>query len=361
VSAIQKILPGVGAELASARGPEHVGGPAASHGCGRRQAPPLQGGKCPDSAEPAGAEIPGAAELREIAAREGIDAATLALYRSVRASAAHGPFIRRVEEIAARPAPARLRRDVLLAIVPAAHYRENPRTGADGRLLREEAERLGYAVELVPVASAGRVRENARFLLDWLRERSGGSQRAIVLASLSKGGAEVKMALAEAAEAGTERAFAGVGAWLDLCGLVDGTPLAEWLLSRHRGAVLTRLYYRLRRQSLGFLEDLRHGPGTLLDFALKLPEPGPAHLRAIHVVGFPLREHLEHGISRRSHRCLAPLGPNDASLLLADVFKLPGLVYPVWGADHYLQPKSDVRRLIAAILQYVDETWEERR
>jgi len=173
--------------------------------------------------------------------------------------------------------------------------------------------------------------------------------RPLILASLSKGGADVKMALAEP---GAERAFANVAAWINLCGILDGTPMAEWLLSWRWGAVLNRLYHRLRGQSLTFLRDLRYGAGQPLDFPLRLP----AHLRLISVVGFPLREHLVRGIARRCHRRLAPLGPNDGGLVLADVCALPGLVYPLWGADHYLQPKSGVRELVAAILQYLGET-----
>jgi hypothetical protein len=103
---------------------------------------------------------------------------------------------------------------------------------------------------------------------------------------------------------------------------------------------------------LSFLSDLRYGRDSLLDFELSLP----AHVQLISVVGFPLREHLTRTIARRCHRRLTPLGPNDGGLVLADVCKLPGLIYPMWGADHYLQPKTDVRVLIAAILQYLAET-----
>jgi len=303
----------------------------------------------PARAELAGAALPAAGELRDLAAREGIDAATTRLYRAVVESPLHGPFLRRVAEICQRAEPAPWSRDATLALVPAAFYRENPGSGADGRLLREAAERLGCATEVIPIASTGRVRQNARIICDWLARRPA---RPVVLASLSKGGADVKLALAEADAAG---AFAQVAAWLNLCGTLTGTPLAEWLLSQERGAVLTRFYHRLRGQSLGFLGDLRYAPGSLLDCELRLPP----RLRLINVVGFPLREHLEHGISRRSHRRLAVLGPNDASLVLADVCALPGLLFPVWGADHYLRPKGDVGRLIGGILQFLDETWEQ--
>ncbi|HVT57030.1 MAG TPA: hypothetical protein VHR45_01405 [Thermoanaerobaculia bacterium] len=302
----------------------------------------------PARAELAGAALPAAGALRELAAREGIDSATTLFYRSVLESPVHGPFIRRVAEICKRPAPAAWSRQATLALVPAAHYRENPGSGADGRLLREQAERLGCATEIIPIASTGTVRQNGRIICDWLAQRPS---LPLVLASLSKGGADVKMALAEADAAG---AFSRVAVWLNLCGTLTGTPLAEWLLSQERGAVLTRFYYRLRGQSLSFLGDLRYGAGSPLDFELRLPP----HLRLINIVGFPLREHLAHGISRRSHRRLSALGPNDASLVLADVCALPGLVFPIWGADHYLQPKGDVRQLIAGILQFLDESWE---
>jgi len=290
--------------------------------------------------------LPSAAELREIAAREGIDAATTALYRSVHESPLHGPFIRRIEEICRRSEPALWNSDASLVIVPGVFYRENPRSGADGHLLREQAERIGCPTEIIPIASSGTVRQNARIICDWLSARP---PRPVILASLSKGGADVKMALAEP---GASRAFENVGVWINLCGILDGTPMAEWLLSWKLGAVLNRLYHRLRGQSLGFLRDLRYRAGGPLDADLRLP----AHVQLISIVGFPLREHLIRGIARRCHRRLAPLGPNDGGLVLADVCALPGLVYPVWGADHYLQPKTDVRELVGAILQDLGET-----
>jgi hypothetical protein len=277
---------------------------------------------------------------------EGIDAATTRLYRSVLASPVHGPFIRRIDEICAQPAPAVWSSNAVLAIVPGAFYRENPDSGADGRVVREQAERLGCPTTIVPLASTGGLRENAEILIDWLARQP---ERPLVLVSLSKGGADVKVALAEP---GSERAFGNVAAWINLCGILNGAPIVEWLLSWRLAAVLNRLYHRLRGQDLSFLRDLRYGAGRPLDFPLRLP----AHLQLISVVGFPLREHLVRGIARRCHRRLAPLGPNDGGLVLADVCALPGLLYPIWGADHYLQPKGGVRELVAAILQYLGES-----
>jgi hypothetical protein len=79
-------------------------------------------------------------------------------------------------------------------------------------------------------------------------------------------------------------------------------------------------------------------------------------LTAIHVVGFPLREHLSSAWAQRGHARLAVLGPNDGGgILLADAIAREGLVYPVWGADHYLRPAWDIRRLICRLVRYVEE------
>jgi len=88
-----------------------------------------------------------------------------------------------------------------------------------------------------------------------------------------------------------------------------------------------------------------------LDFELQLPP----HMTMVTIAGFPLRQHLTTALAGRCHRRLTHLGPNDGSLILSDVCALPGLLYPIWGADHYLRPKTDVNQLVLAVLQYLDE------
>ena len=281
---------------------------------------------------------------------EGIDAATERLYRGLVESPLHAPFIRRVDELCKEIAPAAWSRDAVLVIVPGASYREHPDSGVDGRIVREQAERIGCPTDFIPVATTGTLGQNARTLGDWL---SAQPDRPVILASLSKGGPDIKTALAEP---DAEHAFRNVKAWINLCGLLDGTPMADWLLSRSPGPSLIRHYYRLRGRNLDFLSELRYRSGGPLDRPLRLLP----HLRLISVAGFPLRKHLTRRATRRCHAHLEPFGPNDGALVLADVCALPGLIYPVWGADHYLQPDvgdlRDVRVLMRAILRYLDET-----
>jgi len=79
----------------------------------------------------------------------------------------------------------------------------------------------------------------------------------------------------------------------------------------------------------------------------------PAHLRLISIVGFPLRSHMTSGLGRRCYDRLSPFGPNDGVIVLDDVCAQPGLIYPIWGADHLLRSGADMERVLSAILRFV--------
>src|SRR5205085_7221899 len=100
-------------------------------------------------------------------------------------------------------------------------------TGGDGRLVRDVAEQYGWPCELIPTVSFGPLKRNAQLLIDWLLRRPATSR--IVLVSLCKGAAEVKIALSHPRAA---EALRNVVAWVNLSGLLYGTPLVEWVFSR---------------------------------------------------------------------------------------------------------------------------------
>jgi hypothetical protein len=289
--------------------------------------------------------LPSFEEVREVSARDGVDSATTLLYRSMRDSPRHGSFINHIESLCDATTPSPPPPGVKLVIVPGAFHRENPRCGSDGHVVREQACRMSWPVDMIPLASTGSVLENAQTICRWLDQQR---ESRLVLVSVSKGGSDLKMALSQP---GAERAFEPVAAWINLCGILDGTPLAEWLLSWQVGAALNRLYCRMLGMSIEFLCDLRRGPGCPLDFKLQLPP----HIQMVSVVGFPLRQHLTSGMARRCHRRLLPYGPNDGCLVLTDVCALPGLMYPLWSADHYLRSGTDLRQLVGGLLNFVGQ------
>jgi hypothetical protein len=281
--------------------------------------------------------------VRGITGSHGVDFATALLYNRLSREERNRSFVTRIDRLQTakpRAVPDYARRRVSLAIVPAAFYKEKPHSGADGRVIRAAAARLGLSSEVVPVQSTGTPEQNSAILVDWLMQHAG---RKIILISLCKGGADVKFALSKP---GAQKYFEGVPAWISVCGTLNGSPVAEWLLRTRIRTIAAWMVLRSGGHDLAFLREVVPSPGSPLSAPLALP-PGT---RLITIVGFPLRRHLSNGFMRRCHTVLSDQGPNDGGILLADVCRLPGVVYPVWGADHYLRPDERAERIIAAVL-----------
>jgi len=287
-----------------------------------------------------------AENLREIAAAEGVDFATALLFDRVKRSEHHAPFIERIDGfriVNSANGANEAGRSITIAIVPAAFYKEKPHSGADGRVVREAAIRMSFRCELIPLRSTGTLAENSTILLDWLKQHTAAK---IILVSLCKGGADVKFALGAS---GAETRFANVRAWVNICGTLSGSPVAQWLLATKLRSFATWLFLKSGGRDFEFLQEIVPSPSG--------PLSGPVRLlpmmQLINIVGFPLRRHLTNGFMRRCHQFISPQGPNDGGVLLSEACRLPGFIYPVWGADHYLRPDERVQQIIRAVLNYL--------
>ncbi len=273
--------------------------------------------------------------VAEIARSEGLDFATALLHDRILRVQANADFLRD----ARAQQPTKPAAD-LIGIAPGAFHREHHDTGADGARVLAIALELNCEAAVIPTASFGTLDENARVILDWLATQRG---RRIALVSLSKGAADVKRALTLSAASG----FTNVSAWVSFSGMAQGTPLIEWLHRRPLRWWGVRVWLWWHGYNSRALDELRHGTGTALSAWPTLP----THLRIVHVCGFPLRRHLTHAWAPRAYERLAALGPNDGGgILLADCATWPGVVCPVWGADHYLTPKWDSQPLLIGIV-----------
>lgn len=277
-----------------------------------------------------------AAGLAELSRSKGLDFATALLFDRVRRVAANAAYWAAVQN------PGSVDVD-LIGVVPGAFHREHTHTGADGARVLAIAQALGCEAEVIPVPSFGTLDENAEVILRWLALHR---RQRVALVSLSKGGADVKRALTNNAEA-----FSNASAWVSFSGMVCGTPLIDWLRRRplRRWGVRCQLWWH--GWGVRALDDLRHGPAGPLDHRLALPNS----LTVVHVLGFPLERHLTHAWAHRGYSRLAPLGPNDGGgILLADCLRFPGIVCPLWGLDHYLTSQEEaapiLTRIVAAAL-----------
>lgn len=272
--------------------------------------------------------------LAAAVAKHGIDAVTAALY--VLLCDAHRPFVDAVD----RFEPVRGSLPALpgeLWVVPAAGFRERPEYGGDGSVIRSVAEDFGMPTKTLQTSSLGSIAENAMLLRRFLSE---APPRSVMIVTLSKGAAELKVALREP---GPHRE--ALYAWLNVVGLPEGTPLLDYGRSHPSTWMLVRLMMLLRRIQSGFLEGLSHR-APLLRGPVDIPEG----MLAVSVVALPLRSHLDGSIAAR-HGYLSPLGPNDGFGLILDALQ-PGPVYPVWGASHYLR-KPGLSRTFYGILAQI--------
>lgn len=276
------------------------------------------------AADPRSASPPDAESLRRLVEEDGVDRATALLDASLRR--AHAGFVDGIDALALDPARLPRLRGTQL-VVPAAFYRELPGLGGDGRLVSSVAASFGLEMEVLPTASTGGVTANASLLARRLR---ASAPRSVVLTTLSRGGAEARLALE-----GDPEAARAVSAWIQVCGLVRGTPLADQLLDASwPRRIAARAFLSAVGVSWATLAELSRERGPLAG------PPGVLDgLTVVNVVGLPLAAHLT-GRALARHRALAPLGPNDGSTLVTDAIVPGGHVYPVWGADHFLRVSS---------------------
>jgi hypothetical protein len=258
----------------------------------------------------------------------GLDFATAVLYSHIARHEDNARFLASAA-LGAKPAVNRI------AIVPGAFHREYKSTGADGARFAAIVRSMGLEADVIPAAAFGRTAENARIILDWLASQT----EPVALVSLSKGTTDVRRALALPDAAA---AFANVPAWLSFSGLFHGTPLIEWLRRQPLRHFAVRALLWWKGHPRATLGDLRHAPA---------PVAVPPHLHIVHVCAFPLRRHLAHEWAPRAYGRLAPLGPNDGGgILLSDALRFPGIVCPIWAADHYLAPRWDITPSLTGII-----------
>jgi 4-amino-4-deoxy-L-arabinose transferase-like glycosyltransferase len=217
--------------------------------------------------------------------------------------------------------------------VPGLLYRTHPETGAD---LASVDRWLGGGVALVETGEAASVEENALRVAEAVRA-SASEGRRVVLVSASKGSADVRQALESEPALGAQ-----VAGWVDLVGVLEGTPLTD---PDSPGLPVAR---ELLPDATARSLSLRAGRSRVS------PARFPAATLALHVAAFPRAGEVSRAASP-SFAALRPLGPNDGYVLLDSYLRAPGRVLVVRGADHYLRVEGLLPRLTALLRVLVDE------
>jgi len=281
---------------------------------------------------------------RSTARLAALDHATRALYASVRAAPKNRMLCEALE--GTRHSAQSLARDLRIVLVPGILYRDFPATGADGAVLREIAAKHGIPFDTVPADGTEGLEEAADLIVERLLAVPADSR--VLLFSLSKGSAEVRHALSRRH---SRVAFRRVHAWISVSGLPFGTPTAEIVLRRPLARAWLSAWFWLRQWRLERVRELlSHRPGARFEI--------PPHLKFVQIAAFPLHSQLRDRRSRRFQSRLAAFGPNDGFALLAELVALPGCLYPVWGADHYLRGGPDLAVALTRLIEHLTGSFD---
>jgi hypothetical protein len=222
--------------------------------------------------------------------------------------------------------------------VPGLLFETHPQSGA---ALADVETWLARPVPMAKVDEVGTVEANAAQVAIAIRELARDGGRVVVF-SASKGSADVRLALENDAAAAERTAV-----WIDLVGVLEGTPLTEtdsiarwssreWLPA----ATADSMSASVRRRNP--------------------PPVFPPSVRAVHFAAFPPAAAIGPD-ARAAFGFLRTLGPTDGYVMLDSYLRAPGRVVVLRGTDHYLRTRETPERVAAALLVLLDEMALERR
>jgi len=281
--------------------------------------------------------IPTRSELTDITHSHGIDLATRVLYDSI--IRANHDFIQTIDHI--QPGSSSASAGFKLVIIPALAYKERPEFGGDGTVIAEIARACGIETEVLEILSLGACVDNAELIKSRIEQEKSTQ---IVLLSMSKGGAETRLALEALQYAPSSKT---VRAWINLCGFVRGSPHSDQALSSLSLRVRVRLLCLALSADYRMVDELyTQNPRWLQPFAL------PENLLVINLFGIPLLSHIQQRNQYNRYARLMSSGPNDGFAFLSDMIVPNSHSYPLWGADHYFRTPQ-VSPLLYRIFEYL--------
>ena len=225
--------------------------------------------------------------------------------------------------------------DVLF--VPTYLYKRLTLTGADLAVPRAALQNVGFHCFFVETFDDGSIETNAEIVTAAIGDRATSGRRLIVI-SASKSGAEVALALTKLGPARTRH----VAAWINAVGALQGTPMVD-------DKLLPDLEFLVGKVNPA-------GGRKYGDY----PEPTPLRIvqhPSYSACGQLLRDSHNRKISFFGRKGFFPLrkyGPNDGSLLLADMIFPGGLTLPRLGSDHMQMNNNLDIVTVALIMTVVD-------
>lgn len=231
----------------------------------------------------------------------------------------------------------------MILFVPGWDYVENGHlTGADFAEPRKLVTGLGIENYLVEIPTTGSVEDNADYLTKELMARSK-SGKNIILVGASSAGPAIHLCLGEMLD---RHGFNGVKAWVNLGGILQGSPLIdhyqEW---PQRWLFNTAIWYQGWDKKKILSMSVKQSRDRFVRLNIN------KNMVVINYMGLPLSGQLSK-YSKDKYPLLASKGPNDGLTLLRDVIAPNSLTIIALGNDHFFaeDPKIDDKTIALTML-----------
>jgi hypothetical protein len=224
-------------------------------------------------------------------------------------------------------------------IVPGWGYQTNAgETGSDLATPRQIIAGLGFENHLVAVEDTGSVEGGAKIIVAAV-EKYLHSGKKIILVSASSGGPTVALALHDPAIANNPLL---VG-WLNICGVLRGTPVIDNFLSWPKSLLLyaVALYEGWNYADLLSLSRAHSKPR----YESFIP---PAQLTIVNYIGIPFSGQVSE-LGQEFYSMLKTQGPNDGLTLIPDAMA-PGYTIMAVGMDHFVNNDPEIEIKTAALV-----------
>jgi hypothetical protein len=294
--------------------------------------------------------LPSRDELAAISADYSVDFAALFFADRLLSSDCNRQLNRRFNDyLATSPARRAAAASYQVLFVPGWDYTQNGHvTGADFKAPRRLATEFGLENHLVPLAPTGSVEDNATVLANEVTRRAASGKK-ILIAGASSAGPSIHVALAERLTNEDRRA---VKAWLNLGGILQGSPLID-LMQRWPQVWLFDLVAWSKDWNRDAISSMAAASSRARFQRLRIEGP----LLTINYLGVPLSGQLSKFASDK-YPLMRSAGPNDGLTLLADAIAPNSLTVVALGRDHFFAEDPRINEKTVAMMALIVDTLE---
>lgn len=234
--------------------------------------------------------------------------------------------------------------DFIVLFVPGWAYKKRGHfTGADMAVPRKLMTELGLENHLVEINPIGTVEENAEFLREEII-RYNAFKRPLLVVGPSSAGPVIHLAFSE----GTEpKDLQFVKAWLNLGGVLQGSPLVEHIRKWPRSWYVS-IVLKLRGWSKESINSMSSEQGRKRFQRLTLPK----HILVFNYLGLSLSGELSK-YSKDKYPILKVGGPNDGLTLLTDMLAPGSITIVAPKSDHFFNEDPDINDKTVALAQTI--------